>query len=182
MTILKTDIEGLLVIEPRVFKDGRGYFFESFSKQKFQDATGVAVDFVQDNEALSTYGVLRGLHFQRGEHSQAKLVRVSVGKVLDVAVDIRPSSLTFGRHFSIELSSENFLQMYIPRGFAHGYVVLSETAVFQYKTDNYYCPESEGAILWNDPVLDIDWWLPSEDIILSGKDSRNPSFTTVQLL
>lgn len=176
MEIRKTEIEGLLVIEPRVFKDPRGYFFESFNRRAFLEATGVDVDFVQDNEARSTYGVLRGLHFQRGAHAQAKLVRVSEGRVLDVAVDIRPGSPTFGRHLAVELSADNFLQFYIPRGFAHGYAVLSPTALFHYKTDNYYCPESEGSILWNDPALAIDWLLPPADIILSDKDRRAPAF------
>lgn len=176
MEVRETGIEGLLVIEPRVFRDTRGYFFESFSARRFRELTGVDTEFVQDNQACSSRGVLRGLHFQRGEHAQAKLVRVSQGRVLDVAVDIRPGSPTFGRHVALELSDTNFLQFYIPRGFAHGYAVLSEKAVFQYKTDNYYCPESEGAILWNDPELSIDWQLPEGEMILSEKDLRNPLF------
>lgn len=172
--IIETGIESLLILKPRVFGDSRGYFFESFSRRVFQEATGLDIDFVQDNQARSRYGVVRGLHFQRGEHAQAKLVRVSQGSVLDVAVDLRVGSPTFGKHFAVELSDENFLQFFIPRGFAHGYAVLSETAIFQYKTDNYYCPESEGAILWSDPDLAIDWRLPAEDIILSEKDKKNP--------
>lgn len=174
MEIIKTEIEGLLIIKPRVFGDSRGYFFESFSARDFHNATGLEIDFVQDNQAASTYGVVRGLHFQKGEHAQAKLVRVTQGRVLDVAVDMRPGSPTFGRHVAIELSADNFLQLFIPHGFAHGYAVLSENAIFQYKTDNYYCPESEGAVLWNDPDIGIDWKLPEKDIILSEKDRQNP--------
>lgn len=180
MEVKSTEIEGLLIIKPDVFKDDRGYFFESFSERKFKEATGVDVRFVQDNQARSTYGVVRGLHFQKGEWAQAKLVRVSEGRVLDIAVDIRPESPTYGRHVAVELSADNFLQFYIPRGFAHGYAVLSPTVVFQYKTDNYYCPESEGAILWNDPDLAIDWRLPAEEIILSGKDRMAPYFSLMK--
>lgn len=176
MELTKTAIEGLLIIRPKVFEDDRGYFFESFSARKFRDATGIDTEFVQDNQARSVYGVVRGLHFQRGEHAQAKLVRVTEGRVLDVAVDLREDSPTYGRHVAVELSADNFLQFYIPRGFAHGYAVLSETAVFQYKTDNYYCRESEGAILWNDPTLAIDWKIPEKEIILSEKDKVNPPF------
>lgn len=176
MEITSTEIPDVLILRPRVFHDGRGYFFESFSHRVFREATGLDVEFVQDNQARSSYGVVRGLHFQKGEHSQAKLVRVTQGRVLDVAVDIRPDSPTYGRHVAVELSDENFLQLYIPRGFAHGYAVLSPTAVFQYKTDNYYCPESEGAILWNDPTLAIDWRVPENDILLSEKDKSNPLF------
>ena len=168
------EIEGLVVIKPEVFGDSRGYFCETYSARRFREQTGMEPHFVQDNQARSSRGVLRGLHFPRGAHAQAKLVRVSEGAVLDVAVDIRRGSPTFGRHLAVELSADNFLQLYIPRGFAHGYVVLSETAVFQYKTDNYYCPESEGGILWNDPALGIDWLLPESELILSEKDRRNP--------
>ena len=174
MQVEKTGIEGLLILKPKVFGDERGYFFESFSARRFREATGMDTDFVQDNQALSSYGVVRGLHFQKGEHAQAKLVRVVLGTVLDVAVDLRQDSPTFGKHVAVELSDDNFLQFYIPRGFAHGYAVLSEKAIFQYKTDNYYCPESEGALLWNDPSLAIDWKLPPEDVILSEKDRHNP--------
>lgn len=176
MKITPTEIEGLLIIEPDVYKDARGYFFESFSERHFREATGIDIRFVQDNQAKSSYGVLRGLHFQRGKHAQAKLVRVTEGRVLDIAVDIRKGSPTFGRHIAVELSADNFLQFFIPKGFAHGYAVLSDTVVFQYKTDAYYCPESEGAILWNDPGLAIDWQLPEPDIILSEKDRHNPLF------
>ena len=181
MEIIPTAIEGLVMLRPRVFRDARGYFFESFSSREFNKAVGQEVNFVQDNQAASCYGVLRGLHFQKGDHSQAKLVRVTKGKVLDVAVDIREGSPTYGKHVAVELSDENFCQLYIPRGFAHGYVVLSDTVVFQYKTDNYYCPQSEGAILWNDPELAIDWLLPESDIILSDKDRKNPPFSAISL-
>ena len=174
MDVTQLEIPGVFLLQPKIFSDSRGYFFEAFSRRDFRKATGIDVDFVQENQARSTYGVLRGLHFQKGEHAQAKLVRVVSGKVLDVAVDIRPGSPTFGRHVCVELSADNFRQLFIPRGFAHGYAVLSDEAIFQYKTDNYYCPESEGAIAWNDPDLSIPWPLPSADIILSEKDRKNP--------
>ena len=176
MKLKETNISGLLVIEPDVFHDGRGCFFESFSARKFEELTGLKVDFVQDNESHSVYGTVRGLHFQTGDHAQAKLVRVVSGRVLDVAVDLREGSPTFGRHFSIELSGENRLQMFIPKGFAHGFSVLSETAVFQYKCDSYYAPQAEGALMWNDPDLAIDWNIPVEDALVSEKDSRNKTF------
>lgn len=171
MNVIKTNIEGVFIIEPRVFNDERGYFFESFSQRLFEEKVAKTV-FVQDNESQSRYGVLRGLHFQRPPYEQAKLVRVVSGRVLDVAVDIRPESPTFGQHVSVELSDENKRQFFIPRGFAHGFAVLSETAVFQYKCDNYYAPDHEGGILWNDPSLAIDWKLPEKDIILSDKDKK----------
>jgi len=173
MKIYRTDIEGVLILEPDLFGDARGYFFESFSRQRFEEAAG-AVDFVQDNESKSRYGVVRGLHFQRGEAAQAKLVRVVSGTVLDVAVDIRCGSPTFGRHVAAELSGENHRQLFIPRGFAHGFAVLSDEAVFQYKCDNYYAPGSEGGIAWDDPALAIDWRLPAGEILLSEKDRRHP--------
>ena len=176
MKLKETNISGLLVIEPDVFHDGRGCFFESFSARKFEELTGLKVDFVQDNESHSVYGTVRGLHFQTGDQAQAKLVRVVSGRVLDVAVDLREGSPTFGRHFSIELSGENRLQMFIPKGFAHGFSVLSETAVFQYKCDSYYAPQAEGALMWNDPDLAIDWNIPMEDALVSEKDSRNKTF------
>lgn len=176
MKLTETYIPGLLVIEPDVFRDKRGYFFESFSSRKFEDLAGIKVDFVQDNESLSGYGTLRGLHMQTGSHAQAKLVRVVSGRVLDVAVDLRDGSPTFGRHFSIELSGDNHLQMFIPKGFAHGFAVLSDTAVFQYKCDEYYAPESEAALLWDDPDLAIDWRLPATDVLVSDKDGRNQTF------
>lgn len=173
MKIIRTDIEGLVIIEPEVFSDARGCFFESFSERRFSDAVA-PVKFVQDNESRSTYGVVRGLHFQRSPYEQAKLVRVVKGCVLDVAVDLREGSPTFGRHFAVELSEENHRQMFIPRGFAHGFSVLSEEAVFQYKCDNYYHPESEGAVIWNDPDLAIDWGVPEEKVVVSSKDAANP--------
>ena len=174
MTIIKTDIEGLFIIKPRIFCDDRGYFFESYSKRDFEKEIG-PVNFVQDNESKSSYGVLRGLHFQKPPFTQSKLVRVIQGRVLDVAVDIRKGSPTFGKWVAVELSAENKLQLFIPHGFAHGFSVLSEEALFQYKCDDFYHPESEGAIAWNDPQLNIDWQLPKESIILSPKDTRHPS-------
>ena len=176
MKLTETYIPGLLVIEPDVFHDSRGCFFESFSERKFEELIGLKVDFVQDNESHSAYGTVRGLHLQTGEHAQAKLVRVVSGRVLDVAVDLREGSPTFGRHFSIELSGENHLQMFIPKGFAHGFSVLSETAVFQYKCDAYYAPQSEDALIWNDSDLAIDWKIPAEDALVSDKDRRNKTF------
>ena len=164
-----------MVIEPDVFGDSRGYFMESFSLRKFRELTGLDIDFVQDNESKSSYGVVRGLHFQRPPHAQSKLVRVVQGRVLDVAVDLREDSPTYGKHYAIELSGDNHLQMFIPKGFAHGFAVLSDEAVFQYKCDEYYAPESEGAVAWDDPDLAIDWKLPKEDIRLSEKDKSNPN-------
>ena len=175
MKIKETGISGLLVIEPDVFGDSRGYFMESFSLRRFRELTGLDIDFVQDNESKSSYGVVRGLHFQRPPHAQSKLVRVVRGRVLDVAVDLRESSPTYGKHYAIELSGDNHLQMFIPKGFAHGFAVLSDEAVFQYKCDEYYAPESEGAVAWDDPDLAIDWMLPKEDIRLSDKDKSNPN-------
>ena len=170
MKIIKTDIPDLLIIEPDVFGDNRGYFFESFSQRKFEEATGVKVDFVQDNESLSAYGVVRGLHFQKPPHEQAKLVRVVRGKVLDVALDLRPESPTYGRYEAVELSGENHKQLFIPKGFAHGFSVLSDEAVFQYKCDDYYAPECEDGIAYDDPDLDINWHIPSEKMVISAKD------------
>ena len=173
MNVLRTDIEGLVIIEPKVHDDERGYFFESFSERDF--AAGVAeTSFVQDNESRSVYGVVRGLHFQRPPHSQAKLVRVVKGRVIDVAVDLRKDSPTFGRHVAVELSEENHRQVFLPKGFAHGFSVLSEEAVFQYKCDDYYAPECERAVAWDDPDLDIDWKVPADKVILSEKDRRHP--------
>ncbi|MEA4994970.1 MAG: dTDP-4-dehydrorhamnose 3,5-epimerase [Petrimonas sp.] len=176
MNIIQTDIEGVVIIEPKVFSDERGYFFESFSQKEFEEKVSKTT-FVQDNESKSKYGVLRGLHFQKGVHAQAKLVRVVKGKVLDVAVDLRKDSPTFGKHVAVELSEENKLQMFIPRGFAHGYAVLSNEVIFQYKCDNYYAPGHEGGLLWNDPALTIDWRLAENDIILSEKDKKHPTLT-----
>lgn len=181
MKIRETDIKGLVVIEPRVFGDARGYFMESFSARKFRELTGLDVDFVQDNESRSSYGVVRGLHMQLPPHAQAKLVRVVSGRALDVAVDLREGSPTYGRHFAIELTGENHLQVYIPKGFAHGFAALSDEVVFQYKCDEYYAPDSEVAIIWNDPDLDIDWRLPAEDVIVSDKDKNHPKLKDLKL-
>ena len=173
MEIIKTNIEGVVIIEPRIFKDDRGYFFESFSQREFEEKV-CKTTFVQDNESKSSYGVLRGLHFQKPPFAQRKLVRVIKGAVLDVAVDIRKGSLTFGQYVSVELTGENHRQFFIPRGFAHGFSVLSEEVIFQYKCDNFYSPQSEGAIAWNDPDLNIDWRIPAEKVVLSEKDSKHP--------
>lgn len=178
MNLIKTHIEGVTVIEPKVFSDDRGCFFESFSERDFAESVG-HVHFVQDNESRSVYGVIRGLHFQKDPHAQAKLVRVVKGKVLDVAVDLRKDSPTFGKHVAMELSEENRRQMFIPRGFAHGFSVLSDEAVFQYKCDSYYAPDSEGALAWDDPDLGIDWKIPSGSEILSDKDRRSPKLKDI---
>jgi dTDP-4-dehydrorhamnose 3,5-epimerase len=181
MNVIPTIIPDVKIIEPRVFEDSRGYFFESFSQQLFNEKVSDTV-FVQDNESRSTYGVLRGLHFQQPPMAQAKLVRVVEGSVLDVAVDIRPNSPTYGQHVSVELSADNKRQLFIPRGFAHGFVVLSPTVVFQYKCDNYYSPTHDGGIAWNDPYLNIDWQVPMEDVVLSEKDKRQIAFKEFRLL
>ena len=175
MNIIETEIKGVFIIEPKVFSDSRGYFFESFSQREFDSAIG-PVTFVQDNQSKSSYGVVRGLHFQKPPHAQAKLVRVVKGKVLDVAVDMRKDSPTFGKHVAVELSDENHRQVFIPKGFAHGFSVLSEEAVFQYKCDEYYAPESEAAIAWDDKDLNIDWKVPADDVELSPKDKCHPTF------
>ena len=172
MNIKTTTLEGCFIIEPKVFDDERGYFFESFHQKKFQELTGVKTQFVQDNQSLSQRGVLRGLHFQTGEFTQSKLVKVIKGSVLDVAVDLRKDSSTFGKHFSILLSEKNKLQLFIPRGFAHGFVVLENDTIFSYKCDNYYNKLAEGGVMYNDPDLDIDWMLEEDEIILSEKDKR----------
>ena len=179
MKIVQTPLKGCVVLTPSVFSDGRGSFFESYKKEAFNKALRQEVNFVQDNESFSSKGVLRGLHFQKGAFAQAKLVRVVHGSVLDVAVDLRPDSTTYGEHFSIELSAENKKQLFVPRGFAHGFVVLSDTAVFSYKCDNYYNKESERGIIYNDPTLNIDWILPSEQLQLSKKDLLLPKFTAI---
>jgi dTDP-4-dehydrorhamnose 3,5-epimerase len=173
MNIIKTSIEGLLIFEPRIFKDSRGYFFESFSQREFDEKVG-KVTFVQDNESKSSYGVMRGLHFQHPPFTQSKLVRCVKGSVLDVAVDIRKSSSTYGQHVAVELTEENHRQIFIPKGFAHGFVVLSETAVFQYKCDEFYHPEAEGGINILDDSLRIDWRIPTDEAILSDKDTQHP--------
>lgn len=174
ITVVQTALNGLVVLKPRIFEDARGYFFESFSKRDLEEVVG-PVDFVQDNESLSSYGVVRGLHFQKPPFTQAKLVRCTRGRVLDVAVDIRRGSPTFGEHFAVELSEENHLQFFIPKGFAHGFSVLSETAVFQYKCDEFYHPEADAGVLLTDPALGIDWKIAPEQMILSDKDKlRRP--------
>ena len=176
MNVIKTDIEGVVVIEPRVFDDARGYFFESYSKRRFDEVVR-PIEFVQDNESMSTRGVIRRLHFQRPPFSQSKLVRCVRGAVLDVVVDIRRGSPTYGRHVAVELTGENRRQLFVPRGFAHGFAVLSDEAVFQYKCDNYYHPESEGGISIADHSLGIDWRIDPAEAILSEKDLRNPMFS-----
>ena len=173
MKVIKTKLEGVVIIEPQVFFDDRGYFFESFSQQRFNEQVA-PITFVQDNESKSSYGVLRGLHFPKPPFAQSKLVRVVKGKVLDVAVDLRKGSPTFGQYESVVLSEENKRQFFIPQGFAHGFAVLSEEAIFQYKCDNYYAPQSEGSVRWNDPTIGIDGQLPEKDIILSAKDEKAP--------
>ncbi len=174
MRIVKTFIDGLLLIEPTLHGDSRGYFMESFSERDFATATGLDVRFVQDNESYSRKGVLRGLHFQMEPYAQAKLVRVVQGRVLDVVVDIRPESPTFSRWVATELSGANHHQMFIPKGFAHGYVVLEDDTIFQYKCDEYYHPEAEGGIAWNDPQIGINWGVTESEIILSEKDKHRP--------
>ncbi len=173
MNIIKTEIEGVVIIEPRVFKDARGYFFESYSKREFDEKVR-PVEFVQDNESMSSKGVMRGLHFQRPPYTQSKLVRCVKGRVLDVAVDIRKGSPTYGRHVAVELSEDNHRQFFVPRGFAHGFAVLSDVAVFQYKCDNYYHPEVDGGISIADDTLGIDWQIDSSHAILSEKDTSHP--------
>jgi len=179
MEIIKTYIQDLLIIKPRIFKDKRGYFFESYNKHEFQK-NNLNYNFVQDNESKSTYGVIRGLHFQNGKYSQAKLVRVLQGKVLDVAVDLRKNSKTFGKYFAIELSAANKLQFLIPRGFAHGFSVLSKTAIFAYKCDNFYNKESEGSINIFDKSLNIDWRINKKDAIISDKDLNTPDLKSAK--
>ena len=181
MKVIKTDIEGVVIIEPDVFGDSRGYFFESFSQREFEKEVG-QVRFVQDNESKSSYGVVRGLHFQKPPHTQSKLVRVVKGRVLDVAVDLRRDSKTYGKYFSVELTEDNHLQLFIPKGFAHGFAVLSDEAVFQYKCDEFYAPESEGAIAWNDPDIGVDWQIPEDKVILSEKDKKHPAFKDLDVL
>ncbi|MBQ9522231.1 MAG: dTDP-4-dehydrorhamnose 3,5-epimerase [Paludibacteraceae bacterium] len=173
MNIRKTEIEGLVVIEPQVFKDARGWFMETYNEQRYREA-GINVRFVQDNQSCSCYGVVRGLHFQRPPYTQAKLVSCTHGRVFDVAVDIRKGSPTYGKWYGVELSEENHLQFFIPHGFAHGFSVLSEKAVFSYKCDNLYHPEADGGILLSDPALAIDWKIPDGDRIISDKDTKHP--------
>jgi dTDP-4-dehydrorhamnose 3,5-epimerase len=181
MIAIETKLKGCFILEPKIFNDERGFFFESFNKQSFEKKIGREVKFVQDNQSFSKYGVIRALHYQVGEHAQAKLVRVLNGRVLDVAVDLRNQSATFGEYISIELSSENKKQLYIPRGFAHGFVTLSKTADFFYKCDNYYNAESEGGIFYDDSTLNINWRVPLNKRIVSEKDLSLPSFKNARL-
>lgn len=171
--VKKTNIEGVLIIEPKVFGDARGYFLESFNAKEFADKTGLNINFVQDNESMSSYGVMRGLHFQNPPYTQSKLVRCVKGAVLDVAVDIRKGSPTYGQHVAVELTEDNHRQFFVPRGFAHGFAVLSETAVFQYKCDNFYAPQADGGISILDDSLGIDWKIPTEKALLSEKDTKH---------
>lgn len=180
MEYRKTEIDGVYILEPRVFNDARGYFFEAWKKEEFDEHVG-KVDFIQDNESKSSYGVLRGLHYQKGNYSQAKLVRVIKGKVLDVAVDIRKSSPTFGKHVMVELSDENKRQFFIPRGFAHGFLVLSDEAVFTYKVDNIYAPQHEASIRWNDEDINIQWPIDIKDVVTSEKDLKASSLKDAEL-
>ena len=175
MNFIPTKLEGCFIIEPKIINDERGYFMESFNENTFQKGTGKAVHFVQDNQSFSSKGVFRGLHYQTGEHAQAKLVRVLQGEVLDVVVDIRPDSKTFGEHVSVLLTGENQTQFFVPRGFAHGFLVLSDTATFFYKCDNFYNKESEGGIIYNDPSINIDWQFPTDTLIISEKDLILPT-------
>lgn len=178
MEIIKTDIEGLIIIKPQIFKDFRGYFFESFSQREFNEKV-TPIQFVQDNESCSSYGVMRGLHFQKPPYSQSKLVRCVKGSVLDVAIDIRKGSPTYGKHVAVELSAENHLQFFIPKGFAHGYAVLSKEAIFQYKCDEFYTPQSEGGIQLMDESLGINWPISADDAILSDKDKKYPKLSEI---
>ena len=175
MNFIESKLQGCFIIEPKIILDDRGYFMESFNEQTFQKGVGQKVHFVQDNQSYSSKGVLRGLHYQTGEHAQAKLVRVLQGEVLDVAVDIRPNSATYGQYEAVVLSGENQKQFFVPRGFAHGFLVLSETATFFYKCDNFYNKESEGGVSYNDPAVGIDWQFPLENLIISEKDKIQPS-------
>lgn len=181
MEVIKTDIEGVVIIEPRIFRDERGYFYESFSQREFEEKV-CRTTFVQDNQSKSSYGVLRGLHFQKPPYCQSKLVRCIKGAVLDVAVDIRKGSPTFGKYVAVELTEDNHRQFFVPRGFAHGFAVLSQEAIFQYKCDNFYNKESEGAIAWNDPTLAIDWRVPADKILLSDKDKLNKNIANADYL
>ncbi|MGP1480091.1 MAG: dTDP-4-dehydrorhamnose 3,5-epimerase [Hoylesella enoeca] len=180
MEYIKTAIEGVYILEPKVFDDARGYFFEAWKKAEFEAQVG-PVDFVQDNESKSSYGVLRGLHYQKGAYSQAKLVRVIKGRVLDVAVDLRKSSPTFGQYVMVELSDENKRQFFIPQGFAHGFLVLSDEAVFTYKVDNVYAPQAEASIRWNDEEIGIDWPIDTKDVVMSEKDSKAKSLREAEI-
>lgn len=176
MELQQTSLKDCFILKPKVFRDGRGLFYETYNEKLFQKITGVKTEFVQDNQSISSKGVLRGLHFQSGEMAQAKLVRVIRGRVLDIAVDLRKDSETFGQSFSVILDDEDHLQLYVPRGFAHGFITLSEESIFAYKCDNYYDQASEGGIIYNDATLNLDWYLPKEDFIISDKDLQLPTF------
>lgn len=176
MNFIATKLQGCYCIEPKIFNDHRGYFMESFNEKTFYEKTGQQIHFVQDNQSFSSKGVLRGLHYQVGEHAQSKLIRVLSGEILDIAVDIRPDSVTYGQHVTIVLSSENQKQFFIPKGFAHGFLVLSDTATIFYKCDNFYNKESEGGIIYNDPILNIDWQFSEAELIISEKDAAQPTF------
>ena len=180
MEYIETEIEGVYIIEPRVFNDARGYFMEAWKQAEFEEHVG-PVHFIQDNESKSSYGVLRGLHYQKGDSSQAKLVRVIKGRVVDVAVDIRKSSPTFGQHVMVELSEDNKRQFFIPRGFAHGFLVLSDEAIFMYKVDNAYAPQQDAGIRWNDPQLGIEWPIDPKDVLTSEKDLKQPLLKDAEL-
>ncbi len=175
MEIIKTKLNDCFIVKPTIFEDERGYFYESFNQKNFKQLSGIDIDFVQDNQAKSNFGILRGLHFQKGEHAQAKLVSVIKGRVIDIAVDMRPSSSTYLQHIAVELSEENHLQLFVPRGFAHGYSVLENNTIFFYKCDNFYNKVSEGGVIYNDPSLNIDWQLKPDEMILSEKDKLLPT-------
>lgn len=175
MELIKTKLNDCFILKPTLHEDARGYFFESFNSKKFTEVTGLDIQFKQDNMAKSNYGILRGLHLQKGEHAQAKLVSVIKGKVIDVAVDMRPASSTYLQHVAVELNESNHLQLFVPRGFAHGYVVLEDNTIFYYKCDNFYCKEAEGGVLYNDPTLKIDWHINESDMLLSEKDKLLPT-------
>jgi len=181
MKVLQTPIEGAFIFEPKVFSDNRGFFYESFSQRRFEEATGISRSFVQHNHSRSSYGVLRGLHFQRGEEAQAKLIRVVKGKVWDVVVDLRPASATFKKCFAVELSEENQRQFYIPRGLAHGFSVISKVADFTYLCDNYYSPRAEKGLLYNDSLITVDWKIPEECLVISEKDKQLPTFEELNI-
>ncbi len=176
MELQHTPLKGCFILKPTIFKDNRGFFYETYNKTTFKKITGLSIDFVQDNQSNSTYGTLRGLHYQKGKMAQAKLVRVIQGKVLDIVVDIRKDSQTYGRHFSIILDDTNKLQLFIQRGFAHGFITLSKNSVFSYKCDNFYDKTSDGGIIYNDATLSLNWHLPKEDFIISKKDKQLPTF------
>lgn len=181
MKVIETRLKGCFIIEPTIFKDSRGYFFESFNQKTFEEALGRPLNFVQDNQSFSTEGTIRALHYQKGQHAQAKLVRVLQGTVLDVAVDLRKDSPTFGRYEAVELSAENKRQLYIPKGFAHGFITLSETSEFFYKCDNYYNKEAEGGIIYNDPQINIDWGFSGKEVQLSERDAQLPQLKDAKL-